>query len=294
MKRILTASTSGKKQKFLTDISIEVFACFLLSLGIGVFAAPNHIVGGGVSGIATILNAVFKLSIGLTTFLMNLPLIIVGYRRIGRRFILRTLRIVVILSLMMELIISNVSPYVGQQLLAAIFGGVLSGLGLALVLMRGDSTGGSDIIVKLIKISYPHMSFGFIVMITDIAVVALSAVVFKNLESLLYGMIMIYSSSQVIDRIISGSDMRLMVIVITKNSEIIAERLLTKLERGVASLEATGGYSKNAVGALLCVIERQQLGELKKEVYGCDSEAFVIVCHASETLGKGFKQIKDN
>lgn len=276
------------------DFVIEVVAACMMALGIRVFAAPNLIVSGGVSGISSVLYVLFDLPIGVTSFLINLPLLFLGWKKLGHRFILRTLRIVALMSAVTDGIFAKMQPYYGEKLLVSLFAGLFLGIGLGIVLMRGDSTGGTDIIVKLIQKKYPHLSLGNIVMLTDAAVVAAAAAAYKNVDTILYGAIMIYVSSVVIDRIIAGSDLRKMALIVTKNCDEVTQTLLSDLDRGVTVLQASGGYTKSPVAVLLCVVENRQIFKLKQLVYKVDDKAFIIIANAVETLGKGFKKLSDN
>lgn len=277
------------KTEFLT----ETAAAALLALGICVFSAPNRIVGGGLSGIASVLYILFGLPIGTLSLAMNVPLLLLGWRKLGHRFILRTLRITVIVSVMMDAMTVLVPPYTGEPLLAAVFGGVFSGAGLGLILMNGDSTGGTDIIVMLIKKNRPHLSFGFIVLVTDCAVVLMAAIAYRSMDTILYGTVMIYASTVVIDRIIEGADARKLVLIITREEKTVTGALLIGLERGVTVLDALGGFSREPISVLLCVVDKRQIFKLKTIVRQKDSSAFVVITHATETLGTGFKRLLD-
>ncbi|HWP50146.1 MAG TPA: YitT family protein [Clostridia bacterium] len=276
-----------------TEFLAETAAAALLALGICVFSAPNRIVGGGLSGIASVLYILFGLPIGTLSLAMNIPLLLLGWRMLGRRFILRTLRITVIMSFIMDAMTMLIPPYNGESLLAAVFGGVFSGAGLGIILMHGDSTGGTDIIVMLIKRNCPHLSFGFIVLITDCAVVLMAALAYRSIDTILYGTVMIYASTVVIDRIIDGADARKLVLIITREEKMVTESLLAGLERGVTVLNALGGFSREPISVLLCVVDKRQVFKLKALVRQNDSGAFVVITHATETLGAGFKQLLD-
>ena len=263
----------------------------MMALGVQVFTAPNFIVGGGLSGIASVLFNVFGWPIGVVTFSLNLPLLLIGWRRLGRRFLVSTLRMVAYLSLMTDGVFARIPPYRGEPLLAALFGGVLVGAGLGLILMRGSSTGGTDIIVKLIQMRKPYLSLGRIVLATDLAVVLLAAVVYRNIETILYGAVMIYASTEMIDGLIDRADARKLAIIVTGRGNETARTLMGELRRGVTVLPATGAYTGEARSVLLCVVEIRQLFELKRLVGRIDPAAFVVVANAAETLGAGFKPI---
>ena len=285
--------TAKVRHYFKTEFLTEIAAAALMALGICVFSAPNRIVGGGVSGIASVLFILFGMPIGTSTLIMNIPLLIIGWKGLGQRFIIRTLRITVIVSVVMDTVTFLLPAYEGEQLLATVFGGIFSGAGLGIILMHGDSTGGTDIIVMLIKKYRPYLSLGYIVLLTDCAVVLLAAIAYRSIDTILYGTVMIYTATVVIDRIVVGADARELVLVITRNRSEVTNALLNGLERGVTVLDAQGGYSGRPISLLICVVERRQLFVLKKLVNQHDRSAFVVIARATETLGTGFKHILD-
>lgn len=290
--RIPANPTTGLRQYLKTEFWIEAAAAAMMAMGVQVFTAPNFIVGGGLSGIASVLFNVFGWPIGVVTFSLNIPLLLIGWRRLGRRFLVSTLRMVAYLSLMIDEVFARIPPYRGEPLLAALFGGVLVGAGLGLILMRGSSTGGTDIIVKLIQMRKPYLSLGRIVLATDLAVVLLAAVVYRNIETILYGAVMIYASTEMIDGLIDRADARKLAIIVTGRGNETARTLMGELRRGVTVLPATGAYTGEARSVLLCVVEIRQLFELKRLVGRIDPAAFVVVANAAETLGAGFKPIE--
>ena len=276
------------KEEFLT----EIFAMTMFAVAIKVFAAPNHIVAGGVSGVATIVNYLSGFPIGVFSFLMNLPLFFIGWKRIGARFILRTLRIVAIGTVMLDFVIAPFVPdYQGEPLLAALFGGVLVGASLAMVFMRGGSTGGSDILIKIIKQKKAHLSFGKLALITDMTVLLAAALAYQSIEAVAYGVVMIFVSSETLDRMVAGTEQRRLVFVMSQRRDILSQHIIEQLERGVTLIDATGGYSGQPVGMLMCVVDNRQLFALKEVIKTFDPQAFVIVAQASEILGLGFKSI---
>lgn len=291
MKNNSLFSFENVKLYFKHELLIELAAAAMMALGIRVFAAPNMIVSGGVSGISSVLFVLFGLPIGVTSFLINVPLLLLGWRKLGQRFIIRTLRMVALTSLTTDMIFARIPSYYGEKLLVSLFAGLFLGIGLGLVLMRGDSTGGTDIIVKLIQKKYPHFSLGNLVMVTDALVVSMAALAYQNIDTILYGAIMIYVSGVVIDRMIAGSDMRKLVLIVTSKQEQVTQTILTDLDRGVTVLHGEGGYTKNNVAVLLCVVENRQVFKLKQLVYNVDERAFIIIANAVETFGKGFKRL---
>jgi len=281
------------RQYFKIEFLTELSAALMVALGIKVFSAPNLIVGGGVSGIASVLYVLFGLPIGAVSLALNLPLLFIGWRELGNRFTFRTLRVVAVISVATDVVLKDIPAYSGEKLIAAIFAGVFLGAGLGIILYRGDSTGGTDIIVKLIQRRYRHISLVSIVMLTDAAVVAAAAWAYKSIDTVLYGSIMIFVSSAVIDKIILGAQIRKLSLIITSKGEEVTKQLLSKLNRGVTVINGKGGYTKAEVSVLICAASASQTVKLKRIVYAVDSSAFIIIANAAETLGKGFKKIDE-
>ncbi len=283
---------SAERARFLAkEIGLDFLASVLIAVSIKSFQAPNQIIGGGVAGIATLVNFLTGLPIGTVSFLINVPLLLVGYRKIGRRFILSTLRVLVILAVTMDYLLAWIPAYHGNLLLAALFGGAFAGFGYGLVLMRGSSTGGVDIIVRMIQRQRPHLSFGNVILMLDLVIVSAAVFVYRNVEVVLYAVVLIFVSTQVIDRIISGADLRKLVLVISKDCPQIAKRVISEISRGATLLRAEGAYSGADTRMMVCVVETQELFRLKCAVRSIDPSAFVIVAEAAEILGQGFKPI---
>ncbi len=286
--------TGGNRRlwAFLADVAFDIAGCGLLAIGIQVFTAPNNIAPGGVSGIAVILNHLTGLPIGGISFLINLPLMALGLRFLGKRFTLRTFKSVVILSLMVDYVVVHLPAYRGDLILASLFGGVTMGAGLALVFLRGSTTGGTDIASRLLQLKFPHISMGRMLFFLDGAVLALSAVVFGSLETLLYGMVAIFCSQQVMDGILYGRESGRMVVVVSGQAQSITQRILIELDRGVTLLEGRGGYSSHPKEVILCAVSSQQFPRLREIIHQEDPEAFVINADARQILGDGFLPIQ--
>lgn len=283
--------TKAVKAYFKEDFFKEMIAVVLYGIGVEMFVAPNQIVTGGVTGVSLILNHLLGLPIGTLTLAMNLPLLALGWRKLGRSFLLRTLRTVALISIFIDVVMPYFPKYNGEKLLAALFGGVLLGISLAIVLTNGGSTGGTDIVVKLLLLKNPHVSLGNMVMLTDIVVVVAGALVYRDIETILYGVVMIYVSGEVIDRMVKGSDARWMVLAMSTRGEEISRQVQGEIGRGTTIINATGGYSGQNIPILLCVVDAREMFALKKIIRRCDTRAFVIVSQAAEILGEGFKDI---
>ena len=278
-------------QKLAADLLVELAGCVLFAVSVLCFTAPNHIAPGGVTGVATLVNYLWQLPIGTVTFLINLPLLAAGWKFLGRTFIQRTFVTLVMFSTMMDLATPLLPTYVGDPILAALFGGVCSGIGLALIFMRGSTTGGTDIACRLIQLRFPHLSVGKLFLIFDGIVLLLSAIVYQNIETLLYGMITIFTSSQVLDKTLYGIDSGRMLLVMSDHSREIADQIIARVGRGVTFLDGEGAYSGLERKVLLCAVRTPQYYRIKTIVNEIDPEAFLIAAEAGEILGYGFNPI---
>ena len=276
------------------DLVFDLVGCGLLAMGIQVFTAPNNIAPGGVSGIAVIINYLSGLPIGAISFLINVPLVILGLRFLGKAFTLKTFKSVAILSIMLDYVVVRIPVYRGDLILASLFGGVTMGAGLALVFLRGSTTGGTDIASRLLQLAFPHVSMGRMMFLLDGVVLVLSAVVFHNIETLLYGMVAIFCSQQVMDGILYGRESGRMAIIISTRQEAITRRILVELDRGVTLLDGKGAYSGEKKEVVLCAVSNQQFPKLQEIIHQEDPDAFVINADAGQIMGYGFRPIKED
>ncbi len=279
-------------KKLLGDIPFDAAGCFIFSIGLFCFTAANEIAPGGVSGLATIANHLFGIPIGTVSFLLNVPLLLLALRFLGRRFTVRTLKTVAILTLMLDVVMPMIPVYHGDPILAALFGGVFMGAGLGIVFMRGSTTGGADIASMLIQRSFPHLSIGRVILAVDFVVLLLATITYRNIETLLYGLIAIFTQTKMIDSVLYGIDSGRLAIVVTNREQEIADVIINQLGRGVTFLDGVGAYRGEKRRVLLCAVRTQQFARLKKIVYGIDPTAFVIATEAGEILGDGFKPME--
>lgn len=275
------------------DLLCDLGGAVLFATGVCCFTAPNQIAPGGVTGIATILNYLAGFPIGITSFVLNLPLLLLALRVWGRPLTLKTLKSVAVLSLVTDLIFPWIPVYTGNPLLAALFGGVCMGSGLAVVFLRGSTTGGTDIIGRYIQTKIPHVQIGRVLLMIDAVILAASALVYSNIETFLYGLAAMYTSSQVMDSILYGVNTGKIAFIVSSEREAIARAVIDKLERGGTFLKGQGAYSDENRDVLLCAVRLQQFPQLKKIVFEIDPNAFVMAVSADEILGYGFKRFEN-
>lgn len=281
----------GIVKDFAVDILFDIAAAILYAVSVNMFTAPNQIAPGGVTGLATILNYLLGVPIGITTFLINVPLVILGLIFLGKAFTLKTLKTVVFFSLFVDLLNPVLQPYTQDHLLASLFGGILMGAALGLVFLRGSTTGGTDILGRLIQLPMPHVQIGKLIMLTDGLILLLSTIVYHNIETAMYGVIVIFLDGKVIDTILYGYDTGKQLMVISDSNEEIGRRVMGELERGATFFQARGAYSNEEKDVLMCIVKRNQFGKVKKIIKEIDPAAFVIVTEAGEVIGDGFKSI---
>lgn len=282
--------------KKLTSTALDYLMILLgnliFALSVNYFIEPHSIPMGGLSGIALILFKEFSLPIGLMIMVMNIPLFVIGYRAMGKKFIIRTFFSVVVGSLMIDLL-PPILPlfHVDEQLVAALYGGIASGLGCGLIFSRGATSGGVDIISKLIQKKHGHLSIGRIWLAVNFVIFVISAIIFKNPEAVLYALISQFISSAALDAFLSGMDSATSAFIITTLPEEVREVLLTQVKRGATAIDGTGMFSGSPKTVYLCAVRRYEITAMKKAVMSVDPEAFIILSNVQEVLGTGFKPL---
>ncbi len=281
-----------KPPQLVKEIAGLVVGIFIYALGVHVFTSPNNIAPGGVTGIAILLNSLFDWNIGIVTLCINIPLLIMSLFFLGREFTIRTLSAVGLFTVIMDYVVVLFPQYTGNgnsMMLACVFGGVLMGLGLGIVFMSDFTTGGTDIIIRIIQLKFPYFSTGKILMFLDFIIVAVSIFVYDKIDVALYALIAIFISSMVIDWVIYGTDIGRLLFIVSDKSREISNLLLQKIDRGVTLLDAKGAYTGAEKEVILIAVKRNQFYKVKKLVYSVDPTAFMIVTEAGEIVGEGFK-----
>ena len=266
---------------------IIVFS-FVYAMGISFFLSPNNLAPGGVSGLSIIIKHYTGISTGILYFVINVPIIIVGIYKLGIKFISSTIVTIGLTSIFMD-ILSNVTIITSDKILAALAGGALSAIGLGMIFKAGSTSGGTDIIVKLLKLKYPHIETGRLFLILDAAIIALSAVAFRDIEAALYAGISAFVASFTLDKILYGTDGAKLIFIISSKEASIASRLLNDLETGVTYLNGSGAYTDSNKQIIFCAVKKQNLPKLQQIVRETDPDAFMIISSASEVLGYGYK-----
>lgn len=265
-----------------------VFGCILFALSFDLFLEPNEVNAGGISGLAMVAVELLGFgSVGLITAILNLPLFALGGAKIGRKFFVGSLIGMIASSAMLDLF--AVLPAVKvEPLMAALYGGVLCGIGLGIVFAAGASTGGSDIIVRLLKLRYQNVPIGTINICFDLLVVSLTGLVFRDISRALYSGVTIFVCGQIIDAVVYRFDYSKVALIISGQYEQIARQIGVKLDRGATFLNGEGSYTGKQTKVVLTVVKKQQVAELKRLVVEIDPDAFIVVQEAHQVLGEGF------
>lgn len=270
---------------FSTIVGSTVF-----SLGFSFFLLPNEISPGGISGLALVVTELLGFGkVGALSILINLPLFILGGMKIGRRFFAGSLLGMLLSSVLIDAFALFRMPPM-EPLLGVLYGGTVCGLGLGMVFVSGTSTGGSDILVRLLKLRYRNVPIGQISMCFDAVVVVLTGLVFHDLSKALYTGVTVFVIGKVIDAVVYRFDYSKVALIISKEYEAIAEAIGSKLDRGATFLLGEGSYSRQETKVVLAAVKKQQITELKELVMELDPDAFVIVQEAHQVLGDGFSR----
>lgn len=265
-----------------------VLGCLLGGAAYPLFLVPNNIAPGGLSGLAMILNYLFSTPVGLTSLLMNIPLFLIGYKAMGRVFAFRSLVATVLFSATIDL--AKLPAMTNDPLLGTLYGGVLLGVGLGLILRGGATTGGTDMIARMVHSKLPFITVGAFLLMIDCLVVILAGVVMGTSEGL-YALISIVASSKLIDMVLAGFSSNKACFIITDKWEQVTGHILHDMDRGVTQLTARGAYSGQERPVVLCVTSPQEVARLKDIVREEDEKAFMFITDAHEALGEGFSKL---
>lgn len=277
-------------KKNLLHLAGIVFGSFLYAAGIALFLDPNNLAPGGLIGIAVILNRMVSVDTGTLYFLLNIPVVLLGLWKFGIKFIGSTFFAIVVNSAMTNFL-AGFPPITTEPLLAALAGSILVGVGIGIVFQCGATTGGTDIIVKVLRTRYKHLKTGFLFLMTDIVIVSISGLVFRDFNVVLYAFIAVSVSGRAMDYVLYGSDEAKLIYIISNEAEKISARILEEMEIGATFLNGQGAYTGTEKRVILCVVQKKRAPELEEIVKHEDKDAFMIVSSANEIYGEGYKNI---
>lgn len=282
------------KKRFLHDITdwvTIVFGSLIYAVAVSCFTAPNNIAQGGLTGVSIMLNFVFNTPIGIATIIMNIPLLIWGLIENGKGYLAKTIVAIVVSSVAIDVISSFTAGYHGEKLLAAMFGGILSGTGLGLIFYRGGSTGGVDIVAQNLHKHLPFLSVGKLILLADALIIFATIPVYGGIESAMYTSISIFLSVKVIDMVTKGfarDNGKLMLIITSKYAEITKE-IIENVERSATVIDGKGGYTGDDKKVVLCALRPHQVYKVRKIAENIDKMSFIVVTDAENIMGKGFR-----
>ena len=267
-----------------------VIGCSLYSIGVCCFAVPNSIAQSGFTGIAVIVNHLFSLPVGIVNLALNIPMLILMWIFLGRQLVARTLWVTVILSTALDVFGAIMPTYTGDKLLASLFCGILEGAGLGLITITGATSGGTDIVARLIHKKWKFITIGKVVLVADALVIISNMIVFHSIESGLYAIITIFASTRLIDLMVYGTGNGKMLMIITEKPEEISKAIITSSHRGVSIVPVVGAYTGENKNMLICVARRHEIPGIIRTAKAIDHKTFIIVSEANEILGEGFNQ----
>lgn len=274
--------------RLLYEYGVITLGCALYAVCFNWFFQPNNISMGGFTGVSQILNRFIPaLPIGVTSIALNIPLFILGVKKQGVRLLVSSLYAMSISSLMLDGLAAVHTFQPMEPLLACIYGGVLLGVSMGLLLLVGATTGGTELAARLLKYKFRHISIGRLCLTIDVIVICLYALTFRSINNALYGIIAMYISSLAMDTVIYGSVNAKIAYIISARSDEVAKRLLS-MDLGITLLDGRGGFSRDRKQVVLCAFKRGQIAAIKSAVTTIDPNAFIIVCDAHEVLGEGF------
>ena len=275
----------------LFDYVMIMLGSLIMAIGLMLFLVPNKVSAGGVSGISTILYHMFNWPAGITMLALNIPLFLIGIKVFGRKFGMKTFWGIIWISLFSDLIdvILKLPPLTTDPILATIYGGLLLGGGLGIIMKGRGTTGGSDIIARILN-KYFHLSLGISFMIIDTVIIITMGIIFKNVELILFCLITLAISSKVVDMFIEGLTSERAITIMSKNWEVIANQIMDEVNRGVTGLDSVGMHTNSEKKTLYCVVATRQIEHIRRIVKREDPFAFVTITNVSIMQGEGFRE----
>lgn len=280
--------TQNKKINLL----LEVLGCFISAAGIYSFAVAAEVPVTGVAGICAILYRLFGLPMGLSNVLINVPIIFFSYKLLGRSFLLRSLRCMILFAVFTDYLLPFMPVYTGNRLLATICGSVVSGIGDALIYMQNSSTGGIDFITMAIKAEHPHLPFGNLTFGAALAVILLNGAVFHDVDSIIYGLMFNFIVAAVINKMMFGFSSSMLALIVTDNGKAACDEIDRVADRGSTILQGRGGYGGQPKDVVLCACSNKQLYEIEHAMQVLDPGCFIIMLQSNEVQGEGFRRLE--
>lgn len=284
--------TRQKLQQMARQTFWECLGSMLIAVGVYNFAVQAEFPMTGFSGVSIILYRLLHIPIGLSTVLLNIPVAVLCYRLLGRRFFISSLRCMLLSSLIIDYVAPLLPVYTGSRLLAALCTGIFGGLGYALIYIQNSSTGGSDFIIMAVKALKPHLSLGNIAFLSDMGIVLLGGALFRDVDGIIYGMIVSYMLAFVVDKVMYGANAGKMALIVTEQGQRVCEEIDRACQRGTTVVKARGGYQGAQKQLVLCACSNKEMYQVQKTVKRVDPQSFLIVLESKEVHGEGFRMVQ--
>jgi len=270
-----------------------LIGCVIYSVGFSFLLYPAKLVSGGITGISMIINLITTFPVGILIIIFNIPIFIIGFRQLGLKFMIDSVLGVVLTSVFIDLLQPLQIVLTSDPLLSALIGGTIDGIGIGIVFSVGATTGGTDIIAKLVRLSRPDFNIGQIQIALNVTVLFAYVAIFGDYERAMYSVIAMVASSHVVDLVLYGFNYGKLIYIISDRYDLIGHKITEELERGVTILHGAGAYSGEEKAVLMVAIKRRQIVDIRKIVAQIDPLAFVIVTETKEVIGLGFEKINN-
>ena len=275
----------------IRDVVGITVGCVIYALSFALFVIPRNLAPGGISGLAIVINHFFgRVPIGVTIIILNAPLFLISFKRLGRGFLWRSIYATVMSSVLIDVMVRYTNGFEVDMLLSSVYAGVIMGVGIGVIFRFFGSTGGTDLLAQLLS-EHVGLTFGTTLLIIDTVIIVLSGVAFKSVTIPLYSILSLYISSKTIDLVQEGMSFSKAAWVVSSQPETIAARIMSELDRGVTKFTAVGAYTMEPKEVVFCVVPQSQISHLKQIVHDVDPNAFVAIMEVTETLGQGFKEL---
>lgn len=276
-------------KKILKEWLYIIIGCFFMAAGTSLLLLPNQLSSGGVAGIATIIYYLFKVPLGTVMLILNIPLFILAFIKTGKEVTIKGIIGTVLLSFFIDLL-ENIESITNDRLLACIYGGILTGIGTAIVLKANASTGGTDLLTYIVRAYKPHYRASNLIVMIDTGIIIMNVIFFKEIEIGLYSAIAIYLMGKMIDAVFEGIYFTKMMFIVSEKYERIAEEIGKHLDRGSTGIYAKGMYTNKEKMMLWCVASRNEVAKIKQIAEEIDNRSFIVISSAREAWGKGFRK----
>lgn len=276
----------------IKSIFWEVIGSILIAIGIYNFAVYAKFPMTGFSGISIILYRLMQIPIGASTIVLNIPVAILCYKLLGRKFFLRSVRCMIISSVFIDYVAPMLPAYEGSRLLAALCTGVIAGLGYAIIYMQNSSTGGTDFIIMAVKALKPYISLGKIAFLSDVGIIVVGGILFRDIDGIIYGMIVNFLFATVVDKVVYGINAGKMAMIVTEHGDEISDVIEDCCQRGTTLLKAVGGYKKSEKQVVMCACNNKEMYFVQRAVKEADPDSFMVVLESNEVHGEGFSMLR--